>query len=664
MSIVNRWAAAAALLFPALGGAQGTPSTVVITGNPLARDQTQQPSSVLAGDGLVLRRAGTLGDTLDGLPGVASSWFGPNAGRPVVRGLDGDRVRLLDNGGASVDASSLSFDHATAIDPLVVERIEVLRGPAALLYGGSATGGVVNTFDGRIPRATAAGLAGRAELRLGGATAERAGAAVLEGGQGGLAWHVDAFGRSSNDLRVPRFVPRRGDELLPPSERVRNSAARGDGGALGASWVGRQGFVGVAVDGFATRYGVTAEPDVTIDMKRRRVSLAGEWRPAGTLLDGVTLRASRTAYRHEEVEGSGEIGTRFDSRGSEWRLQARHRTWRGLSGVWGLQTERLDFTALGDEAFVPGTHTRAAALFVLEDWTAGAWTWSAGLRRDQVQVASDGDTTPGGAFGSAQRRRFQPLSGSLGATWRGGSGWLLTASLGRTERAPAYYELFANGVHLATAAYERGDASLPTERSRHAELGLASRGAGMQWKLQLFRTDFARYVGLAATGDRFERDDELLPVYAFRPTRARLQGFEAELRVPLQAAGWAIEWTGTLDAVRGTDLDRREPLPRLAPLRLRSAIEGSRGAWRWALQWQHAARQDRVPADDTATPGYWLFGAQLAWRTRLGAADALWFLRAQNLGNRLAYNAGTVATLRGLAPLPGRSLAAGLRVGF
>ena len=148
------------------------PATVVSTGNPLGCDALVQASSVLSGDGLVLRRASTLGETLDGLPGVASTWFGPNSNRPVIRGLDGDRVRMLDNGGGSIDASSLSFDHAVPIDPLVVERIEVLRGPAALLYGGSATGGVVNTIDNRIPRLPQQGLAGRAEVRFGGAASE------------------------------------------------------------------------------------------------------------------------------------------------------------------------------------------------------------------------------------------------------------------------------------------------------------------------------------------------------------------------------------------------------------------------------------------------------------------------------------------------------------
>jgi iron complex outermembrane recepter protein len=351
-------AACACVFLPATAQDQPIPATnvtttVVVTGNPLGRDRLLQPFSVLTGEGLAQRRAGTLGDTLDGLPGVAASRFGPNASRPVIRGLDGDRVRLLDNGGGAVDASNLSFDHAVAIDPLAVERVEVLRGPAALLYGGNATGGVVNALDNRIPRVPAAGVGGRAELRLGGAARERAGAAVLEGGAGAFAWHVDAFKRRTDDLRVPRFVPVEGDTGLEPATRVRNSASDAKGGALGAGWVGADGFVGAAFDGLRHTYGVTAEPDVTIRLRRNRVALAGERRGLSGPFTQVAFQAHRTNYEHAEVEGGGEVGTTFSSRGAEMRLQAQHAPLGGLTGSVGVQLDRLDFSALGEEAFVP-----------------------------------------------------------------------------------------------------------------------------------------------------------------------------------------------------------------------------------------------------------------------------------------------------------------------
>ena len=399
---------------------QTTPATVIITGNPLGSAALAQPSAVLSGDGLAMRRAGTLGETLSGLAGVSSSDFGPQASRPVIRGLDGDRIRLLDNGGASADASNLSFDHAVAVDPLVVERIEVLRGPAALLYGGNATGGVVNALDNRIPRDALVGVGGRAELRLGGAARETAGAVLLEGGANGLNWHVDAGGRDSNNLRTPRFSPVLDAQPQPQRREVINSAGSSRSGAVGASWADAHGYLGLAVDGLRNDYGVTVEPDVTIRMQRERLQLAGERRGLGGLFSTVSMQASTTRYQHEEVEGSGAVGTTFKSRGGELRLQATQAPvavaalGATLRGVLGLQAERLDFQALGDEAFVPGTLTRNQALFTLQSLTlAGGTVLSAGVRLEQARIDSDGDAagatgvdTP--RFGPTSSRRFSP----------------------------------------------------------------------------------------------------------------------------------------------------------------------------------------------------------------------------------------------------------------
>jgi iron complex outermembrane receptor protein len=665
-------------------------STVVITGNPLGKAGPTQPTSVLAGDGLLLRRGASLGETLEGLPGVASTYFGPNASRPVIRGLDGDRLRLLDNGGATVDASSLSFDHAVATDPLVSERIEVLRGPAALLYGGNATGGVVNSIDNRIPRAPIAGLGGRAELRGGGAAQERAGALVLEGGAGALAWHADAHGRRGSDLRVPLFTPLAEGEALAPSRRVRNSASRSEGGALGASWVGERGYLGAAVDTAQHRYGVSSEEDVRIDLRRDRFSLAGELRGLGGFVQQASLRASHSDYEHTEFEGA-EVGTVFASKGQELRAEFRHAPLGplALEGVFGLQTEHLDFSALGDEAFVPGTRTRSQAAFLLEELQLGALALTAGARLERVRVASEGDL-PGAEearFGSPGSRRFTPKSASLAARWPLAPQWQLTGSLGHTERAPAYYELYANGLHIATAAFERGDPQLPTERSRHAELGLAWQGRpGNSLSLSLFQTRFARYIALDATGRQVEVEDHhhgdeeheeehedgheeegslRVPEFAFSAVRARLQGLELDAQWRVQASPWQLDLSAGLDLVRGDNLDTGAPLPRLAPLRLRAGAALVWQGLRASLGLRHAARQNRVAAFDRPTPAHTRLDLGLSGPLALGGgADALWFLRLENVTDELAFNAGTIETLRGLTPLPGRSLSAGVRVRF
>lgn len=665
-------------LSPAWAAAQSTSATstspgtttIVVTGNPL-RSEVGPPASVLTGDALARSRAGTLGDTLSGLPGVAATGFGAQSSRPVIRGLDGDRIRLLDNGASAVDASSLSFDHAAAIDPLVVERFEVLRGPAALLYGGNATGGVVNAIDNRIPRGALGALGGRAELRLGGAARESAGAAVIEAGAGGLNWHADVAARKSRDLSVPRFTPVSDGVSGATTDRVVNSAGTSHAGAVGVSWADAAGYVGVALDTYRNDYGVTVEPDVTIDMRRDRASLAGE-RRLGGMLDSVEFQLGRTRYKHQEIEGSGEVGTTFESRGTELRLQGRHAALPlgggTLRGVLGAQVESLDFSALGEEAFVPGTRTRSQAAFALEEWKFGALSLTAGARVERVKVASDGDEpgAPDPRFGPATERRFSPGSAAIGLAWQAAPGFTVSAGLGRTQRAPTYYELYANGVHVATAAYERGDPQLALERSRHVEAGLAWRSGAQTFKASVFSTHFTRYIALEATGldvlvpGEDGEPDSRVPEYTFRGVRARLTGLELEARAALPLAGLPLAASLTLDGVRGNNRDTGEPLPRLAPLRASATLEADFERWRTGLTVRHAARQNRVPAYDTATPGHTLVDL---WATgRLGSAAAWqWFARLANVGDRLASNASAVSTVRGLTPQGGRALTLGLR---
>ena len=670
--------------------AADTPTTrIVITGNPLGSDTLAQPSAVLTGEALAQRRAGTLGDTLSGLVGVSATGFGPQASRPVIRGLDGDRIRLLDNGGASADASNLSFDHAVAIDPLVVERIEVLRGPAALLYGGNATGGVVNTQDNRIPHELLGRVGGRAELRLGGAAQERAAAVVLEGGQGaadsadsaatparnsGLSWHLDAAQRDSSDLRTPRFIPQRDGQAQPGADRVANSAGKSQAAALGGAWADAQGYVGAALDSYRNNYGVTVEPDVTIRMQRQRLQLVGERRQLGGPVEALSFQASQTRYQHQEVEGSGAIGTTFKSEGSELRLQARQAPlslWGGtLGGVLGLQLERLDFSALGAEAFVPTSHTRSGGVFVLQELALPGWTVSAGARLDQAELRSEGDAAGADPhFGAATSRRFNPHSLSLGAVLPLAAGWRATATLGSTERSPAYYELLANGVHVATGTYERGDIHQQLERSRHFELGLQWQRGPNHLRVSLFQTRFSNYIALDASGVDVQVPDgaggsTAVPEYRFTGVPARLYGLELEGRQRLLTGPWQLDAMAGLDGLRGDNLRSGEPLPRIAPVRLQLGLEASQGPWRAGAQAKITARQDRVPANDVATNGATLLDLWAGWQQRLGGADAVWTLKLSNLGNALAYNASALRTARDLTPAGARALSAGLRLSF
>ncbi|MFG5408570.1 TonB-dependent receptor [Piscinibacter sakaiensis] len=612
---------------------------VTVTGNPLRSDELIAPTSVLAGDGLVVGRGATLGDTLSGLPGVSASGFGPNASRPVIRGLDGDRVSVLSNGGSAFDASSLSFDHAVPIDPLVVERLEVLRGPATLAHGGGAVGGVVNAIDNRIPRSPVRGVGGSAELRL-------------------FALHADAYGRETDDLRVPRYTPIEDGTPLAPTDRVRNSASRASGGALGASWTFAGGHLGASVDRYDSRYGVVAEPDVTIRMARERAAVSGEWNRSDGPWRSLRVQASRTRYVHDEIEGSGEVGTRFSNRGDEARIDLEHAQLGPVRGVVGAQWEQSDFAALGEEAFVPGTTTRKASAYAVEElrWSLG--TLAAGVRVGRERVASAGDAsgeTP--RFGAPSQRRFSPSSVSLSQRVPLG----LEGTLGQHERAPTSFELYADGEHAATGAYERGDPSLGLERARHLELAATWRSGEDRLRAGLYTTRFSRFIALEATGAEVEGT----PEYAFRAVRARLSGLEIDGRHALpRLGGWTLALNGKFDLVRGTDRDSGEALPRLPPWRASLGLEAASGPWQLRIGADHAARQDRVPATDVPTPSATLVNLALSRRIAWGAADALWFLRLDNAFDTLATNAVTVRTVRELAPLPGRSLRTGIRLAF
>lgn len=643
------------------------PQQVLITGNPWRDDSPQAAATVLQGVPLLLQRGSALGETLDGQPGVAATYFGPNANRPVVRGQDGDRIRVLTNGGASLDAASLSFDHAVPLDPLVVERVEVLRGPAALLYGGSAVGGVVNVIDHRIPDAPLGGFSGAVEGRLGGAADERSGALRLEGGNDRFALHADAFARRTADLRVPAFDRPDDEGGSATRRRIVNSASAAEGGALGGAWLWQGGRLGLSLDTYRNDYGTVAEADVTIGLQRDRLALAGDTTVAGGLFATVRGQYAWTDYRHTEFEGD-EVGTVFRNRGQDGRLEAVQRplTVGGgrLDGVVGLQVERSRFVADGEEAFVPTTDSRMAGVFIVERWRVGSTLLSAGLRRESVRVQSDGDAPGREAprFGGATSRRFSPTMASFGLSQTLAQGWDLSLNLAHIERAPTAYELYANGVHVATAAFERGDPDQPLERGRHAELSLAWRNGPHELKTTAFHSRFSRYIALLPTGETStDEDGGDLPVYAFESVPATLRGLELEGRWRVLDGAWRLDLAGQADLLQGDNRRDDAPLPRLTPRRLAVTADLRRGAWGLQTRWRHAARQERVPADDLVTAAWSMWDLALTWQAQTSQGRLLWFLRGTNLGNSLAYNATTTATLRALSPLPGRSVQTGVQ---
>ncbi len=649
-----------------------TLAPVIVTGNPLGSREIASPVSVLTGDELVRRRGSSLGETLNGQPGVSSTYFGPNANRPIIRGLDGDRLRILNNSGSLLDASSLSFDHAVAIDPLAVERIEVLRGPGALLYGGNAIGGVVNAIDNRIPKYSLQGVSGAGEVRFGGAESERGGSALIEAGNGDFAVHADAFGRKTSDLHVPRYTPVDAEgNALERTGRVRNSQSDTDGGALGASYTFRSGYFGVSADRYDSKYGVVAEEDVTIRLKRDHYALAGEVRDLGGPLRTIRAQVNNTRYKHEEIEGSGEIGTTFRTKGTELRVEAEHVAIGPLKGVVGAQFERFDFSALGEEAFVPKTTTRRGALFLVEEYASSVGTLNAGLRIERARLRSDGDADPAEMkFGPPVQRSFTLRSASLSDVYKFAPEWSVTGSFSSTARAPTYYELFANGVHAATGTFEVGDTGLGIERGNNVDIAVEWKSGRDRLRAGVYQARFSRYISLQPTGATITEpgDDgstEDFPEYAFRAVRARLSGVEIDgSRRVFAGGGWTLDASGKIDYTRATNRSTGEPLPRIAPLRTSVALDAGWGQWLGRVEVEYAARQNRTPSYDSETGSYTLVNLIASRRMKLGGFDAYAFLKATNLGDRLGYSASTIETIRGLVPVAGRAVKVGLRVAF
>ena len=668
VSAAPAWAQSPAADVPSL-------AEVTVTGNPLGEAQTVAPASVLSGENLLLERGSTLGETLAEQPGVASSYLGPNVGRPSIRGLDGDRVRILQNSGASIDASSLSYDHNTPIDPLAVERIEVLRGPAALLYGGSAQGGVVNVIDNRIPRQPVAGpeggVTGRADASYASGAREKSGAALLEGGNDRYALHVDAFSRDAGDTAVPITLECAKPGSPAEARRICNSANRAWGGAVGGTAFFDRGYLGASIAGYRSNYGTVAEDDVTIGMRSTRAALEGLWRNPGGLIESVKGQFSHGDYRHTEYEGD-EAGTVFKNRGSDLRLEARHRAFGNLRGVWGLQWEGTRFAALGDEAFISPSTTRALALFAHEELATGWGKLTFGARAEQVRVRSTAVLDDAGderfAAGS---RRFTPGSAALGALVNVAPGWQLTGNLSYTQRAPKDYELFADGPHVATAAWELGDPSLGLEKSASIDLGAQWKSGPHRFAVTAFASRYGNYIGLAPTG----RTVEDLPEYAYTGVKARFTGLEASGTVRLlgaqgvagdSAGGSVLDLDLRGDLVRATNTSSGQPLPLIAPARVGATLRWSQGPWGVRLGFDHAMAQRRVPEGSRDTGAYTLWNAALTYRQKVGRAQLQWYARVDNLSNRLAYSATSILTQTVFpnAPLPGRSVRIGVQATF
>jgi len=654
------------------------PVTVSSSGLQLGADDMTTPVTVLEGDDLVRRREATLGETLNSEPGITSSHFGAGASRPIIRGMDGPRVKVLSDGAELHDASTISPDHAVVSEPLLATQVEVLRGPSALVYGNGAVGGVVNVLDGKVPTAIPEkGYEGSAELRANSGAREGAGAFSLTGGTGNLAVHVEGVARDAGDYRVGKGWAPEGE----PTRKVLGSFNRTDTGSVGLSWVGERGYLGAAYTRQTAKYGLPGHNhgfegchthgdhlhcgahghddhdededdhdheehgDVpVVDLRSERFDIRGELRNPFAGFSALRLRAGVTDYVHDEVE-DGAVATTFKNKAYDTRIELQHEPIAGFKGVIGLQTSQRKFSADGEEAYVEPTVTRRAGLFVLEEYRLGDWRFEAALRHDR-QTAE--------AQTSGIERSHNGTSASLGAVWKFTPGYQLGASFTRASRAPSAEELYARGLHMATSTYERGNADLRSETSQNIDLGLKKTSGDTTFGVSVFHNRVRNYI-YGRTLDELDG----LQLLQYSQANATFTGIEGQVR---QRLNRHVGVTLFGDTVRAR-LEGGGLLPRIPATRAGLRLDGNWNAWDGQIEWVQVARQNRVAEFESATPGYGMLNLGLSYSSRF-AGGTPWqlYLKANNLTDRLAY--AHTSFIKNAAPLMGRNITVGVKVAF
>ena len=654
---------------------------IIVTASPLDRsiDEAITGQSILAGDALQDRLAGTIGETLKLEPGVSSTSFGAGASRPIIRGQGGDRVRILTNGIGSIDASSASPDHAVAVEPAQAERIEVLRGAALLRYGSSGAGGVVNTIDGRIPSDFPDGETD-ASIRIGASSVDSGAeaAASVDQRAGNFVIHLDGTYRDAEDYRIPvegesrAQLAEEGEEVpddFNEGRRLENSFARSRSLTGGISYIGDRGFAGFAVHDFNTTYGVPGghgheeeeeehgdddhedeehedeehgheeegEELVTIKLDQTRLDFNGAWDFDGPI-ERIQAFAGYADYTHTEFEGD-EVGTVFTNEGFEIRaeaIQAARGNWRAAHGV---QYRERDFAAIGDEAFVPPTQTQQLGIYSFHEVEIGDGHLEGAIRYERT----DQEDTTGGVD-----RTFDLFSVSTGGDVHLSEAVRLGGTVFRTERAPTTEELFSNGPHLATSQFELGDATLGKEVATGIEGAIRHREDGHSATLNVFYTDYSNYIFETQTGD----EEDGLPVFQFTADDAQFYGFEAVGQTQFGSIGkFDLSADALVEYVRAkTDSGN---LPRIPPLSVLSGLEAETDRVKLRAEWEYVAEAKNLGAFELPTDDYNLVNAFVTWKAPTGAENVALRFSVLNIFDTEARQ--HTSFLKDLVPQSGRN---------
>ena len=643
--------------------------TVTVTAVPTRAGESHlaQPAIVLADDELRRKQLATLGETLNRELGMSSTSFGAGASRPLIRGLGGERVRVLDSGIGSMDASSLSDDHAVSVDPLVARQLEVLKGPATLLYGSGAIGGIVNVVTDRIPSALLERPRGKLDFSYDEASNAFGGGATVDASHGPLAAHIDGLKRSTSSYDIPGFA-----DLAPPpgarAGRLSNSDTESSNVTGGLSYVGDRGFLGFSLNHYDSAYGIPGDEPRRIALDQDRYDIAGEFAAPLPGLRKVRVRMGHNDYMHQELEADGAVGTTFLNDEYEGRIEGSHEPVAGIDGVVGVQVQQRNFSAVGEEQLTPPVAGRAVGVFVLEERDIAQLHVQFGARYENVE------NTPETAVNPATS--FDLYSVAAGAVWHFMPGYGSGLSFTRGQRAPGFEELYNNGPHDATNSFERGDASLREETANALDVSLHKEDGRLQWALNLFvnyMEDFVFQRSVDGNGDGLadSLDEDGLPVAPgsgflllnYTQANAVFYGAEAEVGYGLlRGSRW-----GELDARLFTDyvrgrLSDGDNLPRMTPLRFGGGLDYRLHAWHADFDVRRSAAQGEHAPLETGTEGYTLVDLGVSYTIKSAQVEYIVSARGSNLlDEEVRYH---TSLLKAVAPQPGRSALLSLRVNF
>jgi iron complex outermembrane receptor protein len=553
----------------------------VLSVSPDARPQFEsyQPTTVLAGQELAKTLEATVGATLAETPGVALREFGPGPARPVIRGLDGDRVSVLEDGQRMGDLSSQSGDHGTPTNPAAAKKIEVVRGPATLLYGASAIGGMVNVITDQIPTEPVRGSSGNVVMDFGSNGGAAGGAADIHVGNGKFAVHFGGSGARSGNYTTPEGG-------------IDNSQSRSGTGNVGVAWTGAHSYAGGSYGYDDTKYGIpiVEEGQISITPRRHSINLRAGGSQLGGWLQSYRATLAVRRYTHSELEGT-EVGTTFNNNTVEGEVLLSHRAAGRLVGSFGGWVLNRAFEALGEEALSPPVDQRGAAAFFYEEVKGAHATFQFGGRFDHASYRPEEGLRP---------RDFNEFSGSAGLLLMphtAHDNFVVALNVARASRYPALEELYYFGPHPGNLAFEIGNADLEAEHALGFDVSLRGRGSRFEGELTFFRNDIKNYIFREPTGE--ERDE--FPVLQNVAADSTLMGMEAHADVRLTSV---VVAELTYDIVRGELKDSGDPLPRIPPQRVVAGLRYQKNAFQLGGSVQVVADQNRVFDEETPTDGY------------------------------------------------------------